>query len=100
MTIFLRPLPLADGQAVALAGVERARLQATVPFDPTASGAFDHATTAESTLIPAALAVGLSTTSSSGQLIIATTTIVDRLATLTGLLNRVVYTLEANGMTS
>lgn len=86
-------------EATAIAQVERMRRSGD-PFHPTAGGAFTHATTVQSTLIPADLVLGLTTSVSSGGLIIATTSLEDRINLLAHTLNKVVYILELNGQTS
>lgn len=84
-------------EATALAIAQRANNDL---FAATAGGAFDHATTAVSTTIPAALNTGITSTSSLLQLIAASTAEQDRINQNTQLINRVVYILEANGMTT
>lgn len=86
--------------ATALAIAERIKQRTLVLFDPTAGGAFDHGTTTVSTAIPPLVVLGLTTSVTSGNLIVATTTLEDRVNVLDKLINRVVYTLEANGLTS
>lgn len=85
-TDFVAP---ADVQKTALAIAQRYRGTGDSTFVPTASGAFDHGTTSVSTTIPAALST--TTISTQAQ---------DRINQNTQLINRVVYILEANGMTS
>lgn len=88
----------ADSAETAVAITERLKMRAA--FTPTAGGAFTHGTTVQSTLIPALLSLGITTTSSSGQLIAATTAMQDQINAIDEVMNRIVYTLEANGLTS
>lgn len=109
---FVKPQSVAK---TAAAVAERLRSVTWSTFDPAAAGAFVHATTAVSTLIPALLLLGatsissavegsfnlaITTTSPSSDMFAAVIALANRANTLELLLNRVVYTLEANGMTT
>lgn len=88
----------ADTATTAAAIAQRVKLRAE--FTPAAGGAFTHGTTLESTLIPAPLSLGLTTAASSAALIAACTAIQDYVNSLDTLVNRMVYTMELNGLTS
>lgn len=57
---------------------------------------FTRATTATESNIPTTLVLALSTTSSSGQLLAATTALEDRMNVAMGLINQIVYALQSN----
>lgn len=90
---------VASSEAAAFAQAERTR-RASDPYAPVAGRQFTHMTTIESTLIPPALGLGITTNISSGALIAVTTAIETRCDSLVTLINRIVYILEVNGMTS
>jgi hypothetical protein len=69
-------------------------------FTPVPGGAFTHLTTQIETTIPTTLVLSVTTAVTSGALIIATTKLEQRVNDLLLLFNRVVYTLQSNGLTS
>lgn len=84
----------------ALAIAERLGSVGFSTFGPTAGGAFTHATTEVSTLVGLEANSSFTTSMTSGALIIATSAMQDQINLNRHLINRIVYVLEANGMTT
>jgi hypothetical protein len=91
--------------ALALAIEQRVRhADNPIPFEPTAGGAFTHATTSTTRVISATPSSTLFTASAtamtSGDVVTSCSQLVTEVGTNRMLLNRIAYILEANGMTS
>lgn len=92
----------AGSSAAALAVGERLK-SAPAPFSPTVVGPFTHLTTSIETTISTAISSTMFTSAtamSSGDVVTACSTLVSQINENRLLLNRVIYILEANGMTS
>lgn len=85
-------------QDTALAIGQRAA-SATI-FTPTPTGPFDHGTTMVATRISSDVASALTTSSTVADLLTASSGLQTQINSLWHAINRVVYDLEANGLTS
>lgn len=104
MTAFLRidVEPPESVEATAAAIAQRLNLvSSSTAFEPTANGTFTHGTTAvESTIASSAVFPTITSTLVTSDLGQACANLQNLVISAFKLVNRVVYTLEANGMTS
>lgn len=89
-----------DGNVVQARMRERIDEAVAEFVSPSATVSFTHLTTVVDTTVQNTFSLGLSTTTSIVQLIVATTTLQDRVNQLTQLVNQITYVLKANHLSS